>query len=264
MTTTRRSLLAGSAVAVAGAVFGAPAAQAHPRPGSPKPTVVLVHGAFADASGWNGVAARLIHAGFPVIAPANPLRGLAADSAYLSSILATLGGPLVLVGHSYGGCVITNAATGNANVTALVYVAAFAPDQGETVQELQTKFPGTGLVETAIDFRPHDGGVDAYIKKEPFHDVFAGDVPRATTDLMWAAQRPADLRALQEPSGVPAWRTIPSWYLVARNDHTIIARLHRFMAQRAGARTVEIDASHVAMIAQPGATADLIRRAAAR
>ena len=254
--------MAGSAVAVAGAVFGAPAAQAHPRPGSPKPTVVLVHGAFADASGWNGVIARLSHAGFPVIAPANPLRGLAADSAYVSSILATLSGPVVLVAHSYGGSVITNAATGNPNVTALVYVAAFAPDQGETVQGLQTKFPGTGLVESAIDFRPHDGSADAYIKKEPFHDVFAGDLPRATTDLMWATQRAADLRALQEPSGVPAWRTIPSWYLVARDDRVIIARLHRFMAQRAGARTIEVDASHVAMIAQPAVTADLIKRAA--
>jgi pimeloyl-ACP methyl ester carboxylesterase len=263
MTTTRRSLLAGSAAVVAGAAVGAPEAQAHPRPGGKqKPTVVLVHGAFADASGWNGVAARLIRDGYPVIAPANPLRGVAADSAYLAGILATLSGPLVLAAHSYGGNVITNAATGNANVMALVYVAAFAPDQGESLQDLQTKYPGSKIDETALDFRPNGASVDAYIKKGVFRDVFAGDVPRATTELMWAGQRPADVRALGEPSGAPAWKSIPSWYLVARDDNVFPAAAQRFAAQRAGARTVEASTSHVAMIAQPAATAELIKRAA--
>ncbi|MEJ3746390.1 alpha/beta hydrolase [Actinomycetes bacterium KLBMP 9797] len=263
MTTTRRTLLAGSAAVTTGAVLGTPAAQAHTGPGGKqKPTVVLVHGAFADASGWNDVAGRLIRAGYPVIAPPNPLRGVAVDSAYLASILATLSGPLVLVAHSYGGIVVTNAATGNANVRALVYVAAFVPDQGETLLGLQTKYPGSRLDEAALDFRPYGEGVDGYIKKEAFRDVFAGDVPRATTDLMWAGQRPSDVRALQEPSGAPAWKTIPSWYLVARNDQVLPVAAQRFMAQRAGARTVEVGASHVAMIAQPDATADLIKRAA--
>jgi pimeloyl-ACP methyl ester carboxylesterase len=263
MTTTRRNLLAGSAAVAAGAALGAPAAQAHPESGGKqKPTVVLVHGAFADASGWHAVAARLIRDGFPVIAPANPLRGVTADAAYLARILATLGGPLVLVAHSYGGNVITNAATGNANVKALVYVAAFAPDQGESLQALQTMYPGSKVDETALDFRPNGESVDAYLKKEVFHDVFAGDVPRATTDLMWAGQRPADVRALGEPSGVPAWKTIPSWYLVARDDNVFPAAAQRFVARRAGARTVEVGASHVAMISQPATTADLIKRAA--
>ncbi|BCB92003.1 alpha/beta fold hydrolase [Phytohabitans suffuscus] len=264
MTTTRRTLLAGTAAAATGAAVGMPAAQAHPRHGGskPKPTVVLVHGAFADASGWNGVAARLIRAGYPVIAPPNPLRGVASDSAYLASVLATLGGPLVLAAHSYGGIAVTNAATGNANVRALVYVAAFAPDQGETLLGLQTKYPGSRLDESALDFRPYAGGVDGYIKKDVFRGVFAGDVPRGTTDLMWAGQRPSDLRTLQEPSGAPAWRTIPSWYLVARDDNVLPAAAQRFMARRAGARTVEVGASHVAMISQPAVTADLVERAA--
>nr|WP_232794414.1 alpha/beta hydrolase [Pseudofrankia saprophytica] len=256
-------VLAGSAAVAAGAVVGAPAAQAATQPDTRrKPTVVLVHGAFADASGWNDVAARLIRAGYPVIAPANPLRGVAADSSYLASILATLSGPLVLAAHSYGGIVVTNAASGNPNVKALVYAAAFAPDQGETLLGLQAKYPGSKLTETALDVRPYGAGVDGYIKKEVFRQVFAGDLPKATTDLMWAGQRPSDLRTLQEPSGAPAWKSIPSWYLVARKDNVLPAEAQRFMAKRAGARAVEVDASHVAMIAQPGATADLIKRAA--
>jgi pimeloyl-ACP methyl ester carboxylesterase len=261
--TTRRTLLAGSAVAAAGALTGL-AAPAQARPdGRARPTVVLVHGAFADASGWNGVAGRLIRDGYPVIAPANPLRGVAADSAYLASLLATLSGPLVLVAHSYGGMVITNAAAGNADVVALVYVAAFVPDQGETLLALQTRYPGSRLDEAALDFRPYgEGRVDGYIKKDVFRDVFAGDLPRSTAELMQAAQRPADAQTLQEPSGTPAWRSVPSWYLVARDDQVLPAQAQRFMAQRAGARIHEIAASHVAMISQPAAAADLVRRAA--
>jgi pimeloyl-ACP methyl ester carboxylesterase len=259
--TTRRMVLAGSAAAATGGILGAPAAQAH-NPKS-KPTVVLVHGAFADASGWNGVAARLVRDGYPVIAPPNPLRSVSADAAYVASILATLSGPVVLVAHSYGGIVTTNAAAGNPNVKALVYVAAFVPDEGETLVGLQTKYPGSRLNEAALDFRPYgEGLVDGYIKKEVFRDVFAGDLPRATAELMWAGQRPADARTLGEPSGVPAWRTIPSWYLVARNDQVLPAAAQRFMAQRAGSQVREVAASHVAMISQPGVTAELIERAA--
>nr|MDT0660707.1 alpha/beta hydrolase [Micromonospora sp. DSM 115978] len=258
--TTRRTVLAGSAATATGVLLGAPVAQAHGK--KPKPTVVLVHGAFADASGWNQVAARLIRDGYPVLAPPNPLRGVAADSAYLASILATLGGPIVLVAHSYGGIVSTNAAAGNPNVRSLVYVAAFVPDAGDTLIGLQTRYPGSKLTEAALDFRPHSAGVDGYLKKDIFREVFAADVPRPATELMWAGQRPADLSTLQEPSGEPGWKTIPSWYLVARDDQVIPAAAQRFMARRASARSVEVGASHVAMISQPAATVDLITRAA--
>ncbi|GAA1265499.1 alpha/beta hydrolase [Sphaerisporangium rubeum] len=264
MTTTRRAVLAGSAAAVTTAVLGATAAQASPRPKTgPKPTVVLVHGAFADASGWNDVIAKLVRENYPVIAPANPLRSVAGDSAYLASVLATLSGPIVIAAHSYGGIVVTNAAAGNPDVKALVYVAAFVPDEGESLLGLQTKFPGSRLNEAALDFRPYaEGLVDGYIKKDVFHDVFAQDVPRPTTDLMHAGQRPADARTLGEPSGAPAWKTIPSYYLVARNDRVLPAAAQRFMARRAGSTVREVDASHVAMISQPAAAADLIKQAA--
>ncbi|MEV5819778.1 alpha/beta hydrolase [Micromonospora harpali] len=267
MNTTRRTLLAGTAAVATGALVGAPAAAAQARPAAgTKPTVVLVHGAFADASGWTEVARLLRCDGYPVIAPANPLRSVSADSAYLASILTTLPGPLVLVAHSYGGMVVTNAAVGNPNVKALVYVAAFAPDQGETLQGLQLQFPGSKLDEAALDFRPYPtpdgvGSVDGYVKPAVFRDVFAGDLPQATTDVMAATQRPGDVHTLLEPSGAPAWRSIPSFYLVARNDNLIPPAAQRFMAQRAGARTTEVTASHVAMISQPRATANLIKTA---
>ncbi|WSA86438.1 alpha/beta hydrolase [Micromonospora sp. NBC_01796] len=232
-----------------------------------KPTVVLVHGAFADASGWNDVVRQLQRQGYPVIAPANPLRGVASDSAYVASILATLTGPIVLVGHSYGGMVITAAANGNPNVKALVYVAAFAPDAGDTVEGLQTKFPGSKLSPAALDFRPYllpDGSpsVDGYVKPALFRDIFAGDLPAATTAVMAATQRPGDGHTLQEPAGAPAWKTIPSWYLVARNDNLIPAAAQRFMAGRANAHKVEVNASHVAMMSKPTAVVDLVTDAA--
>ncbi|MGN9913891.1 alpha/beta fold hydrolase [Phytohabitans sp. LJ34] len=266
---SRRTVLAGSAALVAsGVVTAATAAPAGAHPASgPKPTVVLVHGAFADASGWNDVIRRLVRAGYPVLAPANPLRGVDTDSAYLASILRLVPGPIVLVGHSYGGVVITNAATGNPNVKALVYVAAFAPDEGDTVLDLQTKFPGSKLGEHAIERRPYPlpgGGtsVDGYVKQDLFRDIFAGDLPSPTTQIMAATQRPGDVHTLQQSSGPPAWKQIRSWYLVARDDNLIPAAAQRFMAQRAGSRTVEARASHVVMMSQPRLTADLITLAA--
>jgi pimeloyl-ACP methyl ester carboxylesterase len=255
------------AVAVALGLLGATATASASSDDGPKPTVVLVHGAFADASGWNDVVARLQREGYPVLAPANPLRGVEPDSAYLAGILRTLTGPVVLVGHSYGGVVITNAATGNPNVKALVYVAAFAPDQGETVGVLQNQFPGTKLGLEALDARPITGvdgqpSYDGYVKAAVFRDIFAGDLSRRTAAVMAATQRPADVHTLGQPSGVPAWKTIPSGYLVAKADNLIPPAVQRFMAQRAGSRTVEINSSHVAMMSNPGPTTDLILRMA--
>ncbi|GIF47211.1 alpha/beta hydrolase [Asanoa ferruginea] len=228
---------------------------------------MLVHGAFADASGWADVARGLQRDGYPVLAPANPLRGVSADAAYLASILATIDGPTVLVAHSYGGMVVTNAAGRNQDVKALVYVAAFAPDEGETLQGLQLKYPGSKLGQDALDLRPYPtadgaGSYDGYVKSAVFRDVFAGDLPKATTDVMAATQRPGDVHTLLEPSGPPAWRSIPTWYLVARNDNLIPPAAQRFMAHRAGARTTEVNASHVAMISQPHTTLGVIKSAA--
>lgn len=230
---------------------------------TPKPTVVLVHGAFADASGWNDVTKRLQGRGYPVLAPANPERGLHLDSLYLSSVVSTIAGPVILVGHSYGGAVITNAGTTLPNVRALVYIAAFGPDLGETVIDLVSRYPGSGLTSPEnLILRPYPAGVDAYINPRIFHEVFAADLPAKTAAMMAVSQRPAEASILVQPSGLPAWRTIPSWYLVARSDKTIPPAAERFMAERMGATTVEIESSHVAMMSHPGAVADLIVDAA--
>ena len=233
----------------------------------PKPTIVFVHGGWADSSSWNQEITNLERRGFSVIAPANPLRDLASDSAYIRSVLQTISGPMVLVGHSYGGAVITNAAVGVPNVKALVYIAAFAPDKGESLVQLVTMNPGSQIGPPTLDFRPYplaDGGTgtDLYIKKSAFHDAFAGDLPLKVTNQMQAGQRPFANEAFVAPSGDPAWKTIPSWYMVATQDHAIPPATERFMSQRAHASTVEVDSSHVAMISQPEATTRLILDAA--
>lgn len=229
-----------------------------------KPTVVLIHGAFADASGWNDVIANLQRRGYTVYAPANPLRGLATDSDYIRSFLATITGPIVLAGHSYGGAVITNAATGNPNVTALVYVAAYALDQGESVGAANALGGGTSDLPNHIVVRPFSGSPvpDGYIDPAFFHDIFAADLPTKQTRVMAAAQRPVALSSLGEPSGTPAWRTIPSWYLVARQDHAIPPQAEHAMAARAHAHTIEINSSHVAMTSHATTVTDLILAAA--
>lgn len=252
----RRRVLGGLIAAGSALTLGAaatPASAGSRTSGGTRATVVLVHGVFADASGWNAVTARLLKAGHQVIAPANPLRDLAGDSAYVSSVIATLAGPVILVGHSYGGEVITNAARGHAHVKALVYVAAFAPDEGESALQLAGKFPGSQL-EGALLTRPLPGGTDAdgYIDPAKFHDVFAQDLPHATTKVMAVSQRPGSLGGLSGPSGVPAWKTLPSWYVVAGADRVIPPALQRFMAERAKSRTVEAKgASHVVMMSRP-------------
>jgi pimeloyl-ACP methyl ester carboxylesterase len=261
-------LLAAAAALLFAGRLAAPAAAAK---GKAKPTVVLVHGAFADASGWSGVARRLQHRGYTVLAPANPLRGVAADTAYLRSFLDTIQGPIVLVGHSYGGFVITDAATGDPDVKALVYVAAFAPDEGETVGGLSGREPGSRLLEpgnlTVRTFPTPDGGQapEGYITPSAFRAVFAADLPKAETAFMAAAQRPAALSSLNEPSGPPAWKTIPSWAVVAGRDFTIGTRNVRFMAERAGAKIVTVKpASHVVMMSHPGVVTKVVLRAVAK
>jgi pimeloyl-ACP methyl ester carboxylesterase len=232
-----------------------------------KPTIVIVHGGWADSSGWNGEISRLQKAGYPVIAPANPLRGLTSDSDYIRSVLQTITGPIVLVGHSYGGAVISNAARGVPNVKALVFIAAFAPDTGETLAGLVNMNPGTMITPAALDTRPYPlpgggEGADLYIKQRAFHDAFAGDLPVSTTNLMWAEQRAFSLAAFTEPSGDPAWKTIPSWYLVSTEDHAIPPATEWFMARRAQAHIESVEASHVSYISQPGVTTALILKAA--
>ena len=209
--------------------------------GGKKPTVVLVHGAFADASGWNGVTTRLVAQGYRVYAPPNPLRGLTSDAEYLATFLSTIEGPVVLVGHSYGGAVITNAATGNDNVKALVYVAAYALDEGENVAAANELGGGhTDLLDHVV-VRPYpgapEGDADVYVDLAAFRSIFAQDLPRWQTTAMAAGQRPGTFGALVTPSGVPAWKTIPSWYLRAGDDHLIPPVAQAVMAERAGAWT---------------------------
>ncbi len=231
------------------------------------PTIVFVHGAFADASGFAGSITDLQRAGYPVLAPANPLRGLTTDADSLRTFLSTIAGPVVLVGHSYGGAVITNAATGNPNVKALVYVAAYALDEGETVDAANSLGGGTSNLLANIEPRPIPGvpaapppagDLDAYIKLSSFRAIFAADVPAATAAVMAATQRPATITSLVTPSGVPAWKTIPSWYLVAGKDKAIPPEAERAMAKRAHAKTVEIRSSHAVMVSHPSAVTALV------
>jgi pimeloyl-ACP methyl ester carboxylesterase len=227
------------------------------------PTIVLVHGAFADASSWNGVIAELTADGYDAIAPANPLRSVAGDAQYIKEFLATIEGPIVLVGHSYGGFVITNAATEDPDVAALVYIAAFAPDAGESVGSISASVPGSLLGPEALVVRPFtkpDGteSAEGYIAPAVHHDVFAADVDPELAAVLAVTQRPADLALLGEPSGEPAWMTIPSFDLVATQDNVIPPNAQRSMAERAGATTVEVDGSHSVAVSQPETVADFI------
>jgi pimeloyl-ACP methyl ester carboxylesterase len=240
-------------------------AQTGPAP-SPKATVVLVHGAFAESASWNGVIGELQEQGYPVVAAANPLRSLKGDADYVASVLRSIKGPIVLVGHSYGGAVISNAAAGNADVRALVYVAAFAPLAGESAQALSGRFPGGTLGPAlAPPVALPGGGNDLYILQDKFPAQFAADVGLAEARLMAAAQRPIAEAALAEASRGAAWKTIPSWFIFGTLDKNIPPAAQSFMARRAGAkRTVEVKgASHVVMVSHPGEVARLIQEAAA-
>jgi pimeloyl-ACP methyl ester carboxylesterase len=230
------------------------------------PTIVLVHGAFAETASWDRVIPPLQSAGHDVIAAANPLRGLAADAQSVSDLIRTIDGPVVLVGHSYGGAVISNVDADAGQITGLVYVAAFAPDTGESAFSLAQRFPGSTLGDALQPVPRSNGTTDLYIARELFHEQFAADVPAPEAARMAATQRPVTLEALQEASGErPLWKQLPSWFLIAGQDRNIPAALQRFMADRAGARgKVELpSASHGVAWPHSDATARLILEAAA-
>ena len=230
-------------------------------------TVVLVHGAFADSSSWAGVIERLSAAGVQVVAAANPLRGISNDSAYVASVFAQIPGAVLAVGHSYGGAVITNAATGAANVVGLVFVAAFAPDEGETLNEV-TASSKDSVLGTALVPRQYPTasgtGTEFFIDPAKARDAFAGDLTDAQAALIGTIQRPVADLAFGEPTGVPAWKTLPSWAVVATNDRAAGTDVVRAHAQRAGAAITELDGSHVIMISQPQAVTETIQAAIAK
>jgi pimeloyl-ACP methyl ester carboxylesterase len=223
-----------------------------------------VHGAFAESASWNDVSGRLQDHGYTVIAAANPVRSVSGDAEFVASIFEAVEGPIVAVGHSYGGTVITNAVRDNENVKALVYVAGYAPEEGENALELSGRFPGATLGETLWTVSLSDGTTDLYIRQEEYHGQFAEDVPAEETALMAVGQRPLRDVAANEASGPPAWKSIPSWFVFGELDKNIPVAAHRFMAERAGAReVVEIEgASHAVGVSHPEEVADIILRAA--
>ncbi len=229
-----------------------------------KPTIVLVHGAFADSSSWNGVVADLERDGFTVVAAANPLRGVASDAAYVAAVVKSVKGPVILVGHSYGGVVISQAAGSTDNVKGLVYVDAFAPDVGESVGDLGAKFPGAALGPALAPIPLPDGSVDLYVRPDQFATVFAPDVPAAAAKLAAAEQRPISQGAFVEKVTAAAWKTLPSWHIYGSMDMAIPPAAMAFMAERAHARkTVVITGgSHVTLISHPHEVAALIEAAA--
>ena len=241
--------------------------------GGTRPVIVLEHGAWADASSWDKVIRQLQEDGFTVYAPPNPLRGLPQDSAYLHDFLtqnpALAGQPVVLAGHSYGGAVITNAAVGDPQVKALVYVDAFIPDQGETIGQLASATPGSclgGDPAKVFTFVPYPGGpandVDTYIQPGLVPGCFATGLPPSQAAVIAATQRPLAASTLGEPSGVPAWKTTPSWAVIGTADRVIPPAELTFMAQRAGSRITEVDAGHLSMISDPETVAQVIEQAA--
>ncbi|MGW5237680.1 alpha/beta fold hydrolase [Monashia sp. NPDC004114] len=272
----RQLLVTGAAVAGSAALtataLGAEAAGATTMPDAgaapkTKPTIVLVHGGYADSSCWNDVIAPLQGAGYPTICGSNPLRGIPTDAPYIASLLDSISGPVVLVAHSMGGTVITNAAAGKASVKALVYIAAFVPDVGETQADLINKFPGSEVlpVSVPVPYTKPDGttGTDLYLSKDG-KAAFAADISASAFRLLQATQRPFDADSFIYPTTAAAWRTIPSWGLVAGQDKAIPAQTERWMYARANARkVVELPtSSHVAMLSHPKAVADLIQDAA--
>jgi pimeloyl-ACP methyl ester carboxylesterase len=272
-TPPRRLRLVILALAMAAAALIIPLSQtasAHPTTPAaastgPKPTIVLEHGAWADTSSWNGVIKRLQADGYTVYAPPNPLQGLTYDSTFLADFLHSISGPIVLVGHSYGGAVITNAATGDPQVKALVYVDAFEPAQGQTLAELLASVPGTCAVPANLNVVPFPGapsGVgDAYITQSAFPSCMADGLPAREAHMLAVTQLPIATSALGDPSGVPAWQTIPSWAVVGTADHAIPPALQLAMAENAHSQITEVKAPHLSMISDPGVVTSVILQA---
>ena len=285
--TRPRLAAAGASLAIAGTLLGtglaisataatttATARHSSSATNAPKPTIVLVHGAWADNSSWNAVTERLQARGYTVDAAPNPLRGVATDTAYLSDFLSTISGPIVLVGHSYGGFVITNAATGNPQVKALVYDDAFIPAANDTVQTLSGAKPGSCLAvtdpSTVLNFAPYPvtpptppGDADAYVKQSVFPGCFANGLPASEGAALAAEQEPLAVSALTEAlTAAPAWQTIRSWAVIGTDDHVIPPAEQFAMAQRAGAHITQIDAPHLSMISDPDAVTQVILDAA--
>jgi pimeloyl-ACP methyl ester carboxylesterase len=228
-----------------------------------KPTIVLVHGDWADASSWSGVIERLQAKGFDVVAPPNLLRGPAADAAYVADCLRTVSGPIVLVAHSYGGFVITNAARGNENVKALVYIDSFMPDEGEALGVLAAR-SGSCIGESALNAVPSNGGADLYLRWEAnppypgFVEGFANGVEPQKAAVLAAGQRPAAAAQFEEPSGPPAWKTIPCWSLIGTLDLVIPPALQEEMSRRADARSTRVEAGHLSLITHPAEVTKVI------
>jgi pimeloyl-ACP methyl ester carboxylesterase len=271
---TRRQVLATGAAVAGSAALAAPLASTaaaatvdDQSTAATKPTIVLVHGGYADSSCWNAAIQELQQEGYTTVCGSNPLRGIPTDAPYIGSLLDFISGPIVLVAHSMGGTVITNAAAGKANVKALVYIAAFVPDVGETQGELITKFPGSEVeaVSVPVPYTKADGttGTDLYLSKDG-QAAFAADIPAAAFRVLQATQRPFDADSFTYPTTAAAWKTIPSWGLVAGQDKAIPPACERWMYGRANARkVVEVPhSSHVAMISHPKIVADLIGEAA--
>ena len=228
------------------------------------PTIVLVHGGFADAtSSWSSVIDRLQDAGLTAVAPANPQRGIVNDSAYVSNVVRTIEGPVLLVGHSYGGIVITNVGSQVENAVGLVYVAGMAPDEGEAMLDVAANYPKTLILDALrpASVAASEAEADFIIDPAQYRAAFAADLPEETTRVLAATQRPFVGSALATPSGPAAWKTLPSWYAVATADQAIHPDQQRFYAKRMGATTIEVDASHSIMVSQPDAIAELIRSA---
>jgi pimeloyl-ACP methyl ester carboxylesterase len=254
-----RALLISASLAVAVIAFtggsGSASAKTHAAAGV-RPTIVLLHGDWADASSWTSEVQRLQNRGYTVVAPPNPLRGPTEDASYVSSFLQTISGPIVLVAHSYGGFVATNAATGNPNVKALVYIDAFIPDQGDTLLDLTTSGHSC-ITQDALNQVPYNGGLDLYLRWDANGDYpgyarcFANGVDPKQVALLFAEQRPAGAAQFFEPSGPPAWNTIPSWALIGTQDHVIPLALQQQMTSRAGAHVSTVDAGHLSLITNP-------------